>query len=189
MAKKFGLSTPSGALVADVVKGSPADKAGMKRGDVVLSYQGNPVPDAGMLRNDVALTPTGTEAKLTVWRDGKQQELTVKIGSLEDATKILLGSVQERLGVTVRPIAPREAQRYGLSAGEGVVISSVNSQGPLGQAGFEVGDIILEMNGTPIEGMNSFVELVTALPPNQKVVIKALDHRTGRQGLLEVVVR
>jgi serine protease Do len=189
MAKKFGLSTPRGALVADVVKGSPADKGGIKRGDVVLSYQGNPVPDAGMLRNDVALTPAGTEAKLTVWRDGKEQQLTVRIGSQEEAMKILAASVEKRMGVTVRPVTSKEAQRYGISAGEGVAISSVNPQGPLGEAGFEVGDIILEMNGTPVEGVDGFVELVAALPPNQKVVIKALDHRTGRQGLLEVVVR
>jgi Do/DeqQ family serine protease len=189
LAKKFGLSSASGALVADVVKGSPADRAGLKHGDVVLSYRGKPISDSGTLRNEVANTPLGEETKLTVWRDRRAQDVMIKLGSLEDATKLLLGSVKERLGVTVRPVTSKEAQGYGLGAGEGVAISSVNPQGPLGQAGFEVDDIILEMNGTPIQGVDGFVEMANALPPNQKVVIKALDHRSGEQGLLEVVVR
>jgi serine protease Do len=186
MAKKFGLSTPRGALVADVVKGSPADKAGMKRGDVVLSYRGNPVPDAGMLRNDVALTPIGTEAKLTVWRDGAERQITVRIGSQEEAMKIMATSAEKRLGVTVRPLTAKERESYGLEPDEGVAISSVDPKGVLGQAGFEVNDVILEINDIPVEGVDSFVDLVNALPHNQKVKFKALDHRSGETGYLEV---
>jgi serine protease Do len=189
LAKKFGLSAPKGALVADVVKGGPAERAGVKRGDVVLSYQGKSVPDSGTLRNAVADTPVGEAAKLTVWRDGKQQELTVKVGNLDDATKMLMGSTDERLGITARPVTAKEAQRFGLDPGEGVAISSVDPKGPLGQAGFEVDDIILEINGASIQGLDGLVNVVNGLPHNQKVVIKALDHRSGQQGLLEVVVR
>jgi S1-C subfamily serine protease len=124
-----------------------------------------------------------------VWRDGKQQELTVKVGSLEDAAKMLLGSVRERLGVTVRPVTPKEADTYSLDTDEGVAVSSVDPKGSLGQAGFEVDDIILEINDTPVEGVDGLANLVNGLPHNQKVVVKAVDHRSGETGDVEVTVR
>jgi serine protease Do len=189
LAKKFSLANTKGALIADVVKGGPADKGGLERGDVILSYRGKPVPDSGSLRNDVANTPLGAEAKLTVWRDARQQELMVKVGSLEKAAKVLLGSVKERLGVTVRPVTPKEANAYGLDTNEGVAISSVDPKGPLGQAGFEVDDIILEINDATVEGVDGLVNLVNGLPHNQKVGIKALDHRNGDTGDVEVTLR
>jgi serine protease Do len=189
LAKKFTLANTRGALIAEVLKGSPADKGGLKRGDVILSYRGKPVPDSGALRNEVANTPLGESAKLIVWRDGKQQELTVKVGSLEEAAKMLLGSVKERLGVTVRPVTPKETDAYGLDTDEGVAISSVDPQGPLDQAGFEVDDIILELNGTSVEGVDGLVNLVNGLPHKEKVIIKALDHRSGDTGDVEVTVR
>ena len=189
LAKKFTLANTRGALIAEVLKGSPADKGGLKRGDVILSYRGKPVPDSGALRNEVANTPLGESAKLIVWRDGKQQELTVKVGSLEEAAKMLLGSVKERLGVTVRPVTPKETDAYGLDTDEGVAISSVDPKGPLGQAGFEVDDIILEINGTSVEGVDGLVNLVNGLPHKEKVIIKALDHRSGDTGDVEVTVR
>jgi len=189
LAKKFGLAAPKGALVADVVKGSPADKAGLRRGDVLLSYRGNAIPDASTLRNEVAGTASGQEVKLTVWRDGKEQAFTLRIGSLEDAIGMLAASVRERLGVVVRPVNEKEAQKYGLDPQEGVAITSVDPGGPLGEAGFEVNDIILEIDNASVEGVEGFVDMVNALPHNQKVVIKALDHRSGDTGYLEVTVR
>ena len=79
-AKSIGLPSPKGALIADVVKGGPAAKAGLKHGDVVLSYQDKPVADSSVLRNEVADTPTGQDVKLTVWRDKKQETVRVRIG-------------------------------------------------------------------------------------------------------------
>jgi serine protease Do len=189
MAKKFGLSAAKGALVADVVKDSPADKAGLERGDVLLSYRENSIPDSGTLRNDVANTPIGDKVNLNVWRDGKEQTFTVKIGSLEDATRMLAASVRQRLGVVVRPVTEKEAQKYQLDPREGVAISSVDPKGPLGEAGFEVNDIILEMNNVSVEGVEGFVDLVNSLLHNQKVTIEALDHRSGETGSLEVGIR
>ncbi|MEJ2726237.1 MAG: trypsin-like peptidase domain-containing protein, partial [Deltaproteobacteria bacterium] len=84
LAKSFGLSSPHGALIAQVMKQSPADKAGLKRGDIVLKYGEKKVRTGDNLRNDVADTKAGTEVKLTVWRDDKEKVLTVKIGNLEE---------------------------------------------------------------------------------------------------------
>ena len=94
----------------------------MKHGDVVLSYQDKPVADSSGLRNEVADTPTGQDVKLTVWRDKKQETVRVRIVSMEDSVKSLSAAVDNRLGVTVRPITPKEDEKYGIDPGEGVAI-------------------------------------------------------------------
>jgi len=189
LAKSVHVETLKGALLVDVVKGGPADKAGMKKNDVVIAYRGKEIPDTSTLRNDVAETPIGTEAKITVLRDGKKEELTVKIGSLEASTKILAAAVKDRLGAEVRLPNSMEVNKYGINPNQGVVITWEDPKGPLKEAGFEIGDMILAINNQPIESMESFVDLVSLLRPKQKISILALDHRTGKTGIIQVVVR
>jgi serine protease Do len=179
----------TGALVADVSKGSPADKAGLKKGDVIIAYKGKEITDSGTLRNDVAATAIGQDVPVTIVRNGKKQDLTVRIGSLQDATKILVASLKERLGAEVRSVASKEAEKYSLEAGQGVIITWLDPKGPLGEGGFEVGDGILEINGQSIASLDSFAELVGTLKPNQRVTLLALDHRTGNTGYLQVKVK
>ena len=189
LAKSVHVETTKGALVADVVKGGPAEKGGLKKNDVVIAYSGKEIPDSGMFRNEVANTPVGSEAKVTVLRDGKKVELTITVGNLEESTKVLAAYVKERLGAEVRAISPEEAEKYGLDAGQGVVISQLEAKGPLRKAGFEVGDMILEINNQPIKGMEAFIQLVTVLKPDQRITLLALDHRSGNMGNVQVVVR
>jgi serine protease Do len=190
LAEKFGVERQKGALIAEVMKGGPAEKAGMKQGDIVISYQGKEIANASALRNEVATTPIGEQAKVTVLRKGKKVELAVTIGNLEDMTKLLSASVKERLGAELKPVAtPEEAQKYGLSAPEGVEIVWLDPKGPLGKVGFEVGDVLLEINHQPIKSFESFVALVSTLKPHQKIVLLALDHRSGNTGYVEVEVR
>jgi serine protease Do len=188
LAKEAHVETRAGALVADVVKGSPAQKAGLKKDDVVIGYQGKEIPDSAALRNEVAQTPIGREAKLTVLRSGKKEEITVRVGNLEEAAALLASAVKERLGVEVRSPNPKEVEKYGLDANRGVVITHVDPKGALGQAGFEVGDVILAIDKQPVEGTGGFIDLANALPPKKKVAILALDHRTGNTGSVLVEV-
>jgi len=189
LAKTVHAETLKGALVADVTKGGPAEKAGLRKNDVIIAYRGKEVPDTDELRNDVAETPIGTEVRITVLREGKKEELTAKVGSLEEATKILAVSVKERLGAEARIPNSLEVSKYGLNQNEGVVITWEDPKGPLEEAGFEVGDMILAINNQPIESMESFVDLVSLLKPKQKISIVALDHRTGNTGTVQVVTR
>jgi serine protease Do len=189
LAKTVHVETLKGALVVDIAKGGPAEKAGLKKDDVIISYRGKEVSDTNELRNEVAETAIGTEAKMMVLRGGNKEELTVKIGSLEEATKILAASVNERLGVEVRSPNSLETNKYGLSPHEGVVITSEDPKGPFKEAGFEIGDMILAVNNQPIESMEGFVDIVSLLRPKQKISILALDHRTGNTGTVQVVVR
>jgi serine protease Do len=188
LAKSFGLPSPEGALIADVVKGGPAGEAGIKRGDVILKYEGEKVSDAAGLRNMVAGTTPGKEVKVELWRDKKPMEVTVKTENLEELAKKLAVIMKDRLGIEVGPVTAEEAQNYGLPAPEGVTIESVDPKGPLGKAGFEKGDLILAVNKEPVPGVDTFVSMINSLPHHQKVTLLALDHRTGNTGYIQVEV-
>ena len=119
----------------------------------------------------------------------KKEEVAVTIGNLNDAVKILSASLKGRLGAEFETVTAKEVKKYDLPAQEGVVITWVDANGSLGKAGFEVGDILLEINGRAIQGMEGFVDLVTSIPPRQQITVLALDHRTGNTGFVQVVVR
>ncbi len=179
LAQSLHLESLKGALVTDVVKGSPADNASIKKNDVVIAFGGQEILDSSTLRNKVAETPIGQEVKITVLREGKREKLTVKIGTQEAATKVLAASVKARLGVEVRLPAQGEIEKYNLNANQGVVITWLDPKGPLAEAGFELGDMILAIGDQPVEGMESFVDLVSTLQPKQKISLLALNYRTG----------
>jgi serine protease Do len=189
LAKSVHAESFKGALIVDVAKGGPADKAGLRKNDVVIAYRDREIPDSSTLRNDVAETAIGTEAKITVLRNGKKEELTVRIGSLEASTKILAAAVKDRLGVEVRSPTSAEVNKYGLNPNQGVVITWEDPKGPLKEAGFETGDMILAINDQSIDSMQRFVDLVSLVKPKDKIAILALDHRTGNTGTVQVVVR
>jgi serine protease Do len=189
LAKSVHLETLKGAFIVDVLKGGPAEKAGIKKEDVVIAYRGKEIPDSSTLQNEVAATPIGEEVKISIYRSGRKEELTVKVGNLESAGTVLAASVKDRLGAEVRSLTTQELEKYGLNTNQGVAVSWLDDQGPLKRAGFEIDDVILGINGQPIEGVESFVRLVTALKPDQKASIFALDHRSGNTGTILVVVR
>jgi serine protease Do len=188
LAQTLHLESLKGALVVDVVKGGPADKADIKKNDVVVAYDGQEIPDSSALRNKVGETAIGQEVKIAILRQGKKEDLTVKIGSQEEATQILVASVKTRLGAEVRLPTQEEVEKYNLNANQGVVITRLDPKGPLAAAGFEVEDMILAINDQPVQGMDSFVDLVSTLQPKQKISVLALDHRTGNTGQIFVVV-
>ncbi|MFZ0613447.1 MAG: Do family serine endopeptidase, partial [Desulfobacterales bacterium] len=189
LAKTFGLASAKGALVSDVMQGGPADQAGLTRGDVLLDFQGREIADAAALRNAIANAQVGQEKTLTVWRDKQQQTIQVKIGSEEEALKLLTSSLENRLGVEVENLTAEQARQYGMENPVGVVVRSVDPAGPMGKVGFEPGDVILALNQKPIEGVSSFAGLVTNLPHHKKVMLLALNHRTGETALVPIDVK
>lgn len=189
LAKKSGLEKSGGALVAEVTNGSPAAQAGLKAGDVVLEFNGKAVPDSGFLRNSVAATRPGTQVPFAVWRDGKKMKFTVKIGNQQAASKMLASSIKEKMGIEVRAVSPKESDKFELGENNGVVVEKIVPGSPLAKAGLERGDIIMELNGEAVEGVDSFNSLLSAIPSGRQVEMTVLDHRTGRVGSLNVQVR
>jgi serine protease Do len=151
LAKSLGLKETKGALVADVVKGGPADTAGVKRGDVIVGFDGKDVPEVGSLPALVATTPIDKTAAIRVIRNGSEQVLSVKVGRMpgERAESEMAGQIEPargKWGLGLRDLDARTAQRAGVAPGEGVLVSQVEPGSAAEKAGVRPGDIILEAN-------------------------------------------
>ncbi len=189
LAKSMHSETTRGTLVADVVKGGPAEKGGLRKNDIVIAYQGKEITDSSMMRNEVAATPVGDRVKVTVLRAGKKEDIVLRVENLEASTQIMAANVKVRQGIEVHDISPKEIRRYNLDDGKGVVVSWVNPQGTFGKAGFEVGDILLGIENQPIENSENFINLMTSIKPGQQVTVSAVDHRTGSMGNVQIAIR
>ena len=100
----------------------------------------------------------------------------------------MAAAFKDRFGLEVRPPTPKEVEKYGMDSSQGVVITWVDPKGPFGEAGFEVDDMILQIDNLPIIGLDGFVSVMGALKPNQKISVTALDHRTGNVGTITVTL-
>jgi len=176
MAESFGLEGPRGALVGSVQKGSPAARAGLEPGDVILKYDGKAIERSDALPAMVAATRPGTKAGLEVWRSGKVQKLEVEVGE-RDAPKQLADASdvagQGKLGVAVRPLTAAERQEAQLDGG--VVVESV--AGPAAKAGVQPGDVIVAVNRTPVTSVEKLRELVAQSGKSVALLIQRDDAR------------
>jgi serine protease Do len=189
LAKTLAVTATRGAVINDVIKGGPAERAGLRKNDVVIGFQGREIHDASALRNVAALATIGQDVKLTAIRQGKKQEFSVRIANLAESTKHTAGTIKERLGAEVRAVTAKESERFGLETGQGVALANVEPKGPLGAAGFEAGDLILEINGQLISGLDTLIELASALKARQRITLLAVDHRSGSVGTVRIVLR
>jgi serine protease Do len=147
LAETFGMDKPQGALVNSVERGSPADKAGIQPGDVVLQFNGSPISRSGDLPPLVSDVTPGSKANVTVWRKGKTQSLQVRVGELEDeqsASGEKTDAPAGGLGLAVRPLTPKERSQAQVVSG--LVVEEVKA-GPAQRAGIQTGDVILAVNG------------------------------------------
>jgi serine protease Do len=150
LASSFGLPKAGGALVSSVEDGSPAEKAGIKPGDVVLKVDGAEIGSSLDLSSRVSAMKPGSKARLGVWRDGSPREISVSVGEVASAKSAAAEKADlsgTRLGVAVRNLTPEEQRQA--SAPGGLMVEQV--AGAAAQAGIRAGDIILAVNGKPVK--------------------------------------
>jgi serine protease Do len=156
IADSLGLKETSGALVADVVKGGPAEKAGVKAGDVIVEFNKKVIKDSGDLPPAVARVTPGTSVQLKVNREGKQISLPITVGEMKDTEVVASAGQESDLGLTVQPVTPDIAQSLGLERAEGLVVASVKPGSAADDAGLRSGDVITQVNRRPVKDLADY---------------------------------
>lgn len=162
LAESFNLDKANGALVSSVEKGSPADKAGVEPGDVILKFDGKEILKSSDLPPLVADLAPGTKAQLQLWHKGKSKTVSVSLGEMKtaDAGEKRRDGVPEakgKLGLALRPLTADE--RKDAEVSDGLVVERVN-EGPAARAGVREGDIILSVNGEKVGSVEQLRSLV-----------------------------
>jgi serine protease Do len=175
MVDNLGLKSTKGALIADVVKDSPAERAGIKPGDVVIALNGKPVNDNSQLTRDVGVIPPGNNVKLEVVREGRPRTVEVKLADRPDEreqsgrTPSRSSGEKEQgdlLGLSVQDVTPQLARRSQVDAStKGAVVVDVAPDSPAAEAGLEPGDVVVEVNRRPV---NSAADYRTAVKSVKK---------------------
>lgn len=161
IADAFGLPKAEGALVSEVVKDSPADKGGLKQGDIILKINSNPVKSVGAFRNEISLMNPGSTVKLEINRKGQITTLNVVLGNAQDKVATS-SSAQTKLGIEVEALNPQLARQLGLSSSDmGVVITKIRPGSPASMAGLRPGYLIQAVNHKRVENLSDFNEAIT----------------------------
>jgi Do/DeqQ family serine protease len=197
LAESLDMKGQKGVLVNNVTEGSAAEKAGIKKGDVITAINDEKVVDGNSLRNKVAATKPGSEMKLTVLRDGKQQEVTAKLDeySLEKAkNSVGQGNDGEdseekaksngKLGLSLQPLTSEIAKHLGLPATiKGLVVTEIDPEGAAAEKDIQQGDVITEINGKSVETLE---DVQTALEGSGDKAVRLLLNRKGGQTYITV---
>jgi len=168
LAKSFGLGSEKGALVSGVLPGSPAEKGGLKTGDIILEFDGKKIQETSELSRMVAATSVNKKVTVTILRDGREQKVTVVIDRLKDGVKEEQGeAVQDKLGLTVSELTKELVERFQLKESTGVVVTDLKSDGLAQESSIVEGDIIKEIDGRPIATLKDYEKAVA-------------DHKKGQ---------
>jgi len=182
-----------GALVADVTKGGPAEKAKIRGGDVILSFDGKPITEMRRLPRIVAETPIEKEVTVALWRDGKEMSVKAKLGELEEAEKTNLATTTpergksgdrqgrvEALGMALASVTPELRERFEFGENtEGVVVTDVDQSGPAAEKGIRPGDLIVEVGQEEVKTPADIAAKVKKAQDAKRKLVLLLVERQG----------
>jgi serine protease Do len=186
LAKNFGIQEQKGVIISGLLPGSPAEKAGLQQGDVVVFFNGHKVDDARSLSRMVAAVQPGTRVSLGIIRDGRNTEIDVTLGEMPKEGVETAGAEGEDWGLSVQDLTAEIAGRLGLdSSAQGVVVSGVQPGSPAAMAGLRPGDLIVEVNRQKIKNVQDYTEALRRSSADKSLLL--LVRRAG--GSLYVVLQ
>jgi serine protease Do len=172
IAESLKLEKARGALVADVMKDTPAGEAGIEVGDVIVEFDGHPVKESTDLPLIVARTPIGKSAEVKIFRNGKPQTMTVKIGELREEEVQVAGAGNSELGMAVQNLTPDIAESLGIDPKtKGVVVAGVEPGSPADEAGLQRGDVVLEVNRQAVDSEGAYKKAVKKVEKGKTVLL------------------
>jgi len=179
--KLLNLKDNKGALINSVEAGGPADKAGLKRYDVIIEVNGKAVEDPNDLKFKIADIEPGTKVEIKFIRDGKERSMTATIEELEPTEEKETSAASEKdIGISVTPLTPNLARRYGLQTIEGLIITRVQSYSEADKKGIEVGDIILEVNRRKVSTTQDFESVLRKTKSGDPIMLLIRRERDAQ---------
>jgi serine protease Do len=179
IAEGFNLKDARGALVGDVIKGEPAEKAGIQTGDIIVAIDGRTIQDTPELLRIVAAIAVGKKVTVSVLRNGQEKRFEVTVGERKEI-KDIARQVQpsDQLGMTVQEITPEMAAHFGLAEKTGVVVAQVKEGGPADEAGLQTQDILLEINRLRITSLKDYLAEISRGGPQEILLILVKRGKT-----------
>jgi len=174
LAKSFNAKDTKGVLVSDVIPDSPAAKAGLKPGDILLDFDGKKVEAPADLQRTVGLAQPGQDAKMKVWRDQSEKTIDIKIGEAPDekeAQQRPTRATPSALGLEVRPITPDLARQLNLKSTDGVIVARVEEGSAAGEAGVQRGDVLREINRQKVRSMADYERLTKDVKDGDRLTV------------------
>ncbi|EGV20310.1 DegQ family serine endoprotease [Thiocapsa marina] len=175
LAESFGMKQPRGALVAQILPGSPAEGAKVLPGDIIVTYNGRDILTSSALPPMVGITPVGDRVKLQVLRGGELVDLEVEIGELPEEDQLAARSSEpekasaNRIGLFVSELTPEQREQLSVTGG-GVLVDDVE-RGPAEQAGLSSGDVILMLDNQTVQDLAGFNRILDAIPSGRSVAV------------------
>jgi len=170
LAESLGMEKSQGALVANVSKDGPADKSGVKVGDVIVEFDGKEIKDSGELPIIVARTPVDKKVRMKVLREKKELTLNIGVGELKDEEVVASAPEKGEMGLTVQRLTPQIAESLGLEKADGVVVSAVEPGSSADEAGIRRGDVIVEIDRKPIRSLDEYKKSIATVRKGKGVL-------------------
>lgn len=171
LAESFKLKDQTGALVADVVKGGPAEKGGIKQGDVIIEFDGKKIKEMGDLPKIVANTPVGKTVKVVILRNGEETALSITIAKMAEEGDVEEGTGTEKLGLTLQNLTPDIAKQLKIAEESGVLVTAVAEGSSAAEAGIRRGDVILEVNRQAVKTVDEFTAIAGKVKDGEVLLV------------------
>jgi len=178
----YNIKQDNGVLISQVYEGDPADKGGIKVGDVVIAVDGKPVKSSRELSAQIASLPVGKKTEITLIRDGKEKTVDVTLTKrADDVERVASGQKNEEgLGLELRSLDPETAKRLGYEGDDrGVLVSDVASGGKADEAGIRQGDLIIEINRESVKSIDEFQKRLAGIKKGESVQLLMKRPRGG----------